>query len=95
MDCVERPFQPPSSVQAAIARQEPPAKSLLIYLHDAIGEDAAVLATSGPHVAGRARDGSSGLLAFTARGTDVAAAAADLLGVDPSSAMPAETLGQR
>lgn len=97
LDCAEPDTSPPTSLQAAIARQEPaPPKSLLIYLHGALSA-AAPQPGAHPHVAAAVRDGCAGLLTFGAPGTGVAAAAADLLGLDPAAvaggAQP--TLGQR
>ena len=106
LDCVDRPYQPPASVQTAIARQEPPPKALLIYLHSAVSAEQALQLGSCdlPHVAALVRDGCSGLLAFrqhSAAGSsahdhgnvDIGSTVRDLLDVE--AAGPAETLGQR
>lgn len=60
-DCAE-PGPPPLHVQAAIARQEPPPKSLLILLHNVTAFSELSSFTAFPHLTAMVRDGSSGFL---------------------------------
>lgn len=95
LDCADAPG-PPTTVALAIARQEPPPKSLIIVLHDAIDtDDTAQAASDCPHVTALVRDGCTGLLAFAySSGTGVLDAATNLLGLD-SRAAKGPTLGER